>query len=308
MPTPLKERFAALSPNMRGALWLIAGSFCFTGVSILIKLLGRELDSIQVAFFRCFFGAIFVLPIVFRQNFAALRSQRHMGHFWRAAIGVASMVIAFYSLTHLSLADATAISFTTPLFVIIVAVLFLGEKVRWRRWTATAVGFAGVLVMMRPGQGEFDPVMLVALFGASLTAVVVCLVKSLTGSESTRTMLVLFTLWSAAFLVGPAIYVWKDPSLTAWGMAAAMGVLATIGQSFVIRAYSEGEATAVSPFDYLRLPLSVAAGVWIFAEAPSWWTLAGALLIVASTLYIARREARLGLKVVPEAKSQKLSQ
>lgn len=302
-----KERFAALSPNMRGALWLIAGSMCFTGVSILIKLLGRELDSIQIAFFRCIFGVLFVLPLVFRQNFAALRSQRHIGHFWRAAIGVASMAIAFYSLTHLSLADATAISFTTPLFVIIVAVLFLGEKVRWRRWTATAIGFAGVLAMMRPGQGELDPVMLLALFGASLTAVVVCLVKSLTGSESTRAMLVLFTLWSAAFLAGPAIYVWQDPSLWAWAMAAAMGLLATIGQSFVIKAYTEGEATAVSPFDYLRLPLSVAAGVWIFAEAPSWWTLAGALIIVASTLYIARREAKLGLPVVPEAKSQKLA-
>jgi drug/metabolite transporter (DMT)-like permease len=306
MPAKIKERFAALSPNMRGAAWLIAGSICFTGVGVLIKLLGRELDSTQVAFFRCIFGLLFVLPIIFRQNFAALRSQRHAGHFWRAALGTVSMVIGFYALTHLTLADVTAISFTTPLFVIIVAVLFLGEKVRWRRWTATAVGFAGVLVMMRPGQGEFDPVMLVALFGALLTSVAVCLVKSLTGSESTRVMLVMFTVWSTAFLLGPAIYVWKDPSLWAWIMATAMGLLATIGQAFVIKAYTEGEATAVSPFDYLRLPLSVAAGVWIFAEAPSWWTLVGALIIVVSTLYIARREAKLGLPVVPEAKSQKV--
>jgi drug/metabolite transporter (DMT)-like permease len=306
MPAKIKERFAALSPNMRGAIWLIAGSICFTGVGVLIKLLGRELDSTQVAFFRCIFGVLFVLPIVFRQNFASLRSNRHMGHFWRAALGTVSMVIGFYALTHLTLADVTAISFTTPLFVIIVAVLFLGEKVRWRRWTATVVGFLGVLVMMRPGQGEFDPVMLVALFGASLTAVAVCLVKSLTGSESTRTMLVMFTLWSAAFLAGPAIYVWKNPSMWGWVMAVTMGLLATIGQAFVIKAYTEGEATVVSPFDYLRLPLSVAAGVWIFAESPSWWTLVGALIIVVSTLYIARREAQLGKKVVPEAKSQKI--
>ena len=291
---------------MRGALWLIAGSICFTGVGVLIKLLGRELDSLQIAFFRCIFGLLFVLPLIFQQNFAALRSKRHAGHFWRAALGTVSMVIGFYALTHLTLADVTAISFTTPLFVIIVAVLFLREKVRWRRWTATAVGFCGVLVMMRPGQGELDPVMLVALFGASLSAVAVCLVKSLTGTESTRVMLVTFTLWAAAFLAGPAIYVWKDPSVWAWVMAATMGLLATIGQSFVIKAYTEGEATAVSPFDYLRLPLSVAAGVWIFSEAPSWWTLAGALIIVVSTLYIARREAKLGLPVVPEAKSQKI--
>jgi len=303
-----KKKFAALSPNMRGAIWLIAGSICFTGVGVLIKLLGRELDSTQVAFFRCIFGVLFVLPIIFRQNFAALRSKRHAGHFWRAALGTVSMVIGFYALTHLTLADVTAISFTTPLFVIIVAVLFLGEKVRWRRWTATAVGFVGVLIMMRPGQGAFDPVMLVALFGTLLTAIAVCLVKSLTGSENTRVMLVMFTLWSAGFLLAPAIYVWKDPSAWGWVMATTMGLLATIGQAFVIKAYTEGEATAVSPFDYLRLPLSVAAGVWIFAEAPSWWTLVGALIIVVSTLYIARREAKLGLPVVPEAKSQKIGQ
>ena len=305
MPARFKERFDALSPNMRGALWLIAGSICFTGVGVLIKLLGRELDSVQIAFFRCLFGTLFVLPLIGRQKFAALRSKRHAGHFWRAALGTVSMVIGFYALTHLTLAAVTSISFTTPLFVIVVAVLFLGEKVRWRRWTATAVGFLGVLVMMRPGQGDLDPVLLVALFGAALTAVAVCLVKSLTGSESSRAMLVLFTLWSTAFLLGPAIYVWRDPSLWAWIMAAAMGLLATIGQFFVIRAYTEGEATVISPFDYLRLPLSVAAGAWIFAEAPSWWTLAGALIIVASTLYIARREAQLGKPVIPEVKSEK---
>ncbi|MGE0152667.1 MAG: DMT family transporter [Reyranellaceae bacterium] len=308
MSVPLKEKFAALSPNMRGALWLIAGSACFTGVTIFIKLLGRELDSVQVAFFRCAFGMFFVLPLIVRQKFALLRSKRHGGHFWRAAIGTASMVMGFYALTHLTLAAATSISFTAPLFVIIVAVLFLGEKVRWRRWTATAIGFIGVLVMMRPGQGDLDPVLLIALLGAALTAVAVCLVKSLTGSENSRTTLVMFTLWSTLFLLGPAIHVWQPPSTIGWIMAAAMGLLATIGQFFVIRAYTEGEATLISPFDYLRLPLSVAAGAWIFAETPSWWTLAGALIIIVSTLYIARREARLGLPVVPEAKSQKIGQ
>ncbi len=306
MPAKIKEKFDALSPNMRGALWLIAGSMCFTGVGVLIKLLGRELDSLQVAFFRCIFGLLFVLPLMLRRNFASLRSKRHFAHFWRAALGTASMAIGFYALTHLTLAAVTSISFTTPLFVIVVAVLFLGEKVRWRRWTATAVGFVGVLVMMRPGgESGFDPVMLMALFGAALTAVAVCLVKSLTGSESSNTTLIMFTIWSSLFMIGPAIWVWRDPSAVAWGMAAAMGLLATIGQHFIIRAYTEGEASVVSPFDYLRLPLSVAAGVWIFAETPSWWTLAGALIIVVSTLYIARREAQLGKPVIPEAKSEK---
>jgi drug/metabolite transporter (DMT)-like permease len=182
----------------------------------------------------------------------------------------------------------------------------LREKIRWRRWTATVVGFIGVLIMMRPGAGGFDPVLLLALFGAFLTAAAVCVVKSLTGSENTSTMLVMMTLWGALFLLVPAIVVWEAPSWIEWGLALALGTMATLGQSCIIRAYTAGEATAVAPFDYLRLPFSVGMGLWLFAELPSIWTLVGALVIGGSTLYIARREAQLGQKVVPEAKSQKL--
>lgn len=301
-----RERFQRLPGNVRGAAWLVLGGLCWTVVTILIKLLGQRLEALQVAFFRGVFGLIFIVPLLIRFSFAPLRSARHVGHFWRAALGTTSMALGFYAVTHLPLADATSIGFTTPLFVLVVAALFLGEKVRWRRWSATAVGFVGVVVMMRPGQAAFDPVMLLALAGAALTAGAVSVVKNLTATESTMTMLATFTLWSTAFMTVPAILVWRAPTLAEWGLAAAMGALATIGQSFIIRAYGAGDASAVAPFDYLRLPLSVLAGLWMFAEPVSWWTLGGAAVIVAATLYIARREARLGIKVAPEVKSGKI--
>lgn len=290
---PIVTRFVVLPGNIRGAVWIVMAGMCFTGVGALIKFLGQDLPFLQVAFFRCVLGAIFVIPGLVRHNFVAFKSRRHFDHFWRAALGTTGMALSMYSLTHLALSDATAISFSAPLFVLIVAALFLGEKVRWRRWTATAVGFAGVLVMMRPGQGAFDPVMLVALAAAATAAGAVCVVKSLTATESTSTMLGMFSLWSALFMAVPAAFVWREPTLEQWLLGLLLGFLATLGQSCNIRGYSAGEATAIAAFDYLRLPFAVVVGVWLFAELPSLWTLAGALLIVGSTLYIAVREARL---------------
>jgi drug/metabolite transporter (DMT)-like permease len=302
-----RDRFFRLPGNIQGAAWLVLGGLCYTGVSALIKYLCLTLPFIEVAFFRCALGLVIILPSLLRHRFVQMRSTRHGGHLWRGVLGTLSMMVGFFVLTRLHLADATAVSFTTPLFVIVVAALFLGETIRWRRWTATAVGFVGVLVMMRPGASGFDIMLLVALAGACLNAVVVCVVKSLTGTESSSTMLVMVTIWGSVLLVVPAIVLWQPPTAVEWALALGLGSLATMGQYCIIRAYTAGEATAVAPFDYLRLPFSVLLGLWVFAEVPSVWTLVGALIIVGSTLYIARREAQLGQKVVPEAKSQKIA-
>jgi drug/metabolite transporter (DMT)-like permease len=302
-----RDRFSRLPGNIRGAAWLVLAGLCYTIVNALIKYLGQRLPFLEVAFFRSVLGLLVLLPTMVRHDFAALRSRRHFGHFWRGAIATVSMMIGFYVLTRISLADATSVGFTTPLFVLVFAAIFLREQVRWRRWTATAVGFLGVLIMMRPGAAAFDPILLLALAGAALSAVAVCVVKSLTASESATTLLVMMTLWSSLGLTVPAVLVWQPPSLLEWGLALALGAMATLGQFCVIRAYTAGEATAVAPFDYLRLPLSVLTGLWLFAELPSIWTLVGALVIVGSTLYIARREARLGKPVEPAVKSQKLA-
>ncbi len=302
-----RDRFHRLPGNIQGAAWLVLGGLCYTIVNALIKYLCLNLPFNEVAFFRCALGLVIVVPGLLRHRFVQLRSKRHGAHFWRAVLGSVSMLVGFFVLTKLALADATAMGFTTPLFVIIIAAVALGEKIRWRRWSATAVGFIGVLIMMRPGSHGFDPFLLLALGGAALSAMAVCVIKNLTGSENSSTVLILMTLWGALFLAVPAIIVWQTPTVTEWLLLLALGTMATLGQSCIIQAYSAGEATAVAPFDYLRLPFSVMVGLWFFAETPSIWTLVGALVIIGSTLYIARREAQLGKKMVSAAKSQKLA-
>jgi len=281
-----------LSPNHRGALWMIGASLGFTINSAFVKTLSAEgLETFQIAFARAVFSALVLAPFFYRAGLGALRSTVPGLHGIRAVSGSLAMVCGFYAVGQLPLAEFTALTFTQPLFVILLAVLILKETVRWRRWLATAIGFLGVLIMVRPGAAAFDPAALIALasvFGISLA---VTLVKKLPPGESHVTMLAYFCIASIVMTAAPALAAWQPPSLSQWGLLAAIGVLGIASQAMIIRAYRSGEASFVAPFDYLKLILAGLIGFLVFAEIPDHWTVAGAVVIVGSTFYIARREA-----------------
>ena len=178
------------------------------------------------------------------------------------------------------------------------AVLFLGEVVRLRRWTATAVGFIGVIVMLRPG-GDISVATYVALCGAFLAAVGTIMIKKLAASERPETLLLYFGVISSLVALGPALMVWRMPSLSELLFLMTIGTLGAAGQYCVIRGFRIGEATALLPFDYTRLVFAGAIGFILFAELPDIWTVTGALIVVGATLYIGIREARLGKKTEP---------
>lgn len=293
----LLARLRRLPGNARGALWMLGAVSAFATMDALIKWVGQTLDPFQIAFFRCVFGGLFVLPFALRDGPAALRTRRWGGHLFRALIGYTAMTLGFYAVTHLPLADATALSFTRPLFMIVLAVLFLGEQVRWRRWSATGIGFLGVLVMARPGHGGFDAAALIAIAATLFVAGVGVMLKRLSATERPETIIFYFTVTSSLMALGPALYVWRSPRWTDIAIMMLLGALGSLGQYLSIRAYRVAEATAVDPVDYARLLLATAFGFSLFAELPDRWTLIGALIIIASTLYITRREARLGKKV-----------
>lgn len=286
-------RWMRLSPNVRGAIWILLAALLFSSMGALVKTLGARLDSFEIAFFRCLFGLFAVLPFLGREGLAGVKTKRLSGHLLRAVLGVGAMFCGFYAVTHLPLANAAAISFTKPLFMILLAVLLLHETVRMRRWIATAIGFGGVLLMVRPGPEGFEFAALVALSGALLVSAVQILVKSLAVTERPVTILVWFGVFSTLAALGPAIIVWKTPTLVELGMLVAVGALGASGQSLTIRGLRVAEAAAIAPFDYARLLFAAGYGFLLFGEVPTVWTVAGALVIVSSTLYIARREAQM---------------
>jgi len=290
---PLRERWRRLSGNSRGAVWMIASGLVFTVMAIGIKLLGHRLDSLQIGFFRVVVGFAAILPFVARAGWSQIRTRHLHVHLIRAVFGLMAMYCSYYAIARIPLADYTALSFTKPLFATFLAIVILHEVVRWRRWTATAVGFLGVIVMVRPGAGTFQPAALAALVEAFSIAFLVTLVKRLPARETTTGMLFHFGLFASILSIGPAIYAWQWPTTLEWLLLIAVGILGAMAQSFWIRSFRCGDASVVAPFDYLRLLFTGVVGFAVFAELPTAWTLLGAGVIIGSTLYIAHREMQL---------------
>ena len=300
VPT-LRARWRRLSGNSRGALWMLASGVVFSVMALAIKLLGQRLDNLQIGFFRVVVGFAAVLPFVARAGLAHVRTRHLHVHAIRAVFGLLAMYCSYYAIAHMPLADYTALSFTKPLFATFLAVVILHEVVRWRRWTATAIGFLGVIVMVRPGATAFQPAALAALVEAFSIAFLVTLVKRLPAQETTTGMLFHFGLFASVLSLGPAIYAWQWPTAFEWLLLIGVGVLGAMAQSFWIRSFRAGDASVVAPFDYLRLLFAGFIGFAVFSELPTLWTLIGAGVIVTSTLYIAHREAQLSRKSRPAA-------
>ncbi|MFQ5954839.1 MAG: DMT family transporter [Kiloniellales bacterium] len=296
----MQRRLAALPDATQGVLWMLAAGLSFSLMAATVKWLGAHLHPFQIAFFRCALGLMLVLPLVLRTGLPAVRTRHSRLHVTRGLAGILAMSAGFYALAHLPLADVAAISFTKGMFMVMLAVLFVGERVRWRRWTATAIGFLGVLIMVRPGSAGFQPIMLVALMNAFLAGVVVTLIRRFPPSERPITILFYFGLVTTPVALVPAWLVWTPvgwQDLALLALAAGFGV---VGQACAIRAHRAGEASIVAPFDYSRLVFATALGFLLFADLPDRWTVAGAAVIVMSSLFIWYREMRLGLRAPPD--------
>ncbi len=290
-----------LPENLRGALFMLLGALGFSCMAFVIKVVGLPLEAggegVQnslIIFARCFFGFIILCPMIYRAGPAKVfKTKRLILHLQRGLIGVTALATFIYAISFMPLADVTAMSFAKPLFVILLALLFLGEKIKWRRCVATLIGFLGILIMIRPGHEGFDPRVLIAVLGALFVAGAVVTMKILSRTESILTILTYFGLISSLVSLIPALLAWQWPTLTQLALLGLIGALGVGSQSFLVRAYAIGEATFVAPFDYVRLLYAGVLGYIFFSEIPDAWTLAGAGLIVTSTLYIARREAKL---------------
>lgn len=280
------------SAHGRAALLMLGSTASFALMAIAIRLASATIPTTEVAFFRNFFGLLALLPMILRNGLALPRT-RHAGrYFVRTAIGLASMLCAFWAIGHLPLSQAVSLSYAAPLFVTIFAVLWLGETVRIRRWLAVAAGFAGVLVILRPG-ADFTPGMLVALMGALLGALVAIQIKQLSKLDAPDTIVFYtYAFWVPLSLV-PALFQWTWPGATAWLWLLATGVLGTFGQLLWTRALQLGEVSALQPISFMQLPIVVLFGWWLFGETIDAWTMAGAAIVLGANGYIAHRESML---------------
>ncbi len=290
-PTKVTRLLGSLSPAVAGAILMVLAALGFSGMNALVRVAAGELHPFQVAFLRFFFGACFALPWLVRLG--GWRSQRLGLHALRACVTTVTALLWFSSLTLLPMAQAVSLNFTAPLFATIGAALFLGETVRSRRWSATAIGFVGVLIIVRPGVAEVSPAMALPLLAAATMTVSVLFVKVLTRTDSAPTILLYMNVLPLPMLFAFAVFVWEWPSAFGWTIVVVMGAVGVVSHYFFTRAMALADASYVIPFDYLRLPFIAVIAFFAFGEVSDMWTWVGAAVIAGSAIYIARREAQL---------------
>ena len=288
--------------NLRGAAWMLMSSFAFAAGSVAIKTIGRDLPSAEIVFFRCLFGLTVVVPFVVRYGFAVFRTQRPDLHIVRVMCAAVGMNCGFYAMTNLDLATAVSLSYTRPLFMIVLAVMFMGEVVRWRRGLATLIGFMGVIVMLGPTDVAFTLPALSGLMAALAVAGAMSVVKQQAAVDGPATIMVWFGVGTAIITSVPAAFYWMSPTATQWALLFAIGTISSIGQYLMIRALAIGEITVMNPIDYVQIILGAFSGYVLFAEVPTVWTAIGAMIIVTSTLYILFREAAINKPPLPLVK------
>jgi drug/metabolite transporter (DMT)-like permease len=291
----------ARSELLKAVGYMVCSAAMFACMAVMIRLASSQLHAFEIAFFRNFFGFVFALPLLMHHGMGILKTDKLSLYVGRCLIGIVSMLCGFYAIVHLPLAKAVTISYSTPLFVTILAVLFLGEMVRLRRWTAVGLGFIGVLVIMRPGADTFDANTLVALTAAVLSAIVAISIKVLSRTEKPDAIVLWTTmLWVPLSLV-PALFVWTWPTGWTWAWIVAAGFFGTAGHMFWTRALKRGDASMLTPISFMQVPIVALLAWWLFDETVTAWTAAGAAIIFVANAYIAHREAQVASRAVTDA-------
>ena len=284
----------------RAVLLMTASTVLFGLMAVCIRLASKQLHAFEVAFFRNLFGFVFTLPLLFRHGPGMLRTNKLPLYFFRCCIGIVSMLSGFWAIAHLPLAQAIAISYSTPIFVTIGAVFFLGEVVRARRWAAVVVGFLGVVVLMHPGTDDFRMASLVAVLAAVMSATAAINIKFLSRTEKADAIVVWTTmLWVPLSLV-PALFVWKMPVGLTWLWIVLAGFLGTTAHMCWTRALALADASLLTPISFGQVIVVGFLGWLLFDEGVTAWTVTGAAIIFASNGYIAHREARLARRAVTD--------
>jgi drug/metabolite transporter (DMT)-like permease len=301
----LVSGYARLPRNARGALWMVASAITFTLMTLLIKFLGADYPAALQAFYRQLAGFAVMLPIVLHDPRAAFRTTRPGILLFRSVAGVTGMIMAFYAYQAMPLADANALSFTRTLWLVPLTVFVLKEPVGFRRVSATTIGFFGAMLMLQPSAaaGLGWPAA-AALASALLFSLTVTGMKVMTRDHSTLTLMTWSALLGLVLSTPPAVFVWRWPATVDFLLLCAMGVLGTITQACYIKGMSLGDAAIMAPLDYTRLVFAVILGFLMFGEVPNAMTMTGALVIIASTVYITFREAQLGRPKPPAARDE----
>ncbi len=281
-----------LTPTVRGLLWMLLSTALLAAMHAMVRHVSAGLHPFEIAFFRNLFGLLALSPLLLHGGLGAFRTEQPRLQVLRGFTGIVAMLGWFYALSYVPIATATALSFTAAVFASLGAVVFLGEKMRLRRWSAVAVSFVGVLIILRPGSEAFQPGALVVLVSAVMWGGSVVIVKQLSRTDSSVSIVAWMGIMLSVLSIPPALLVWQSPSMEQLGWLCLIGLTGTLGHLTMIQGLRLADTTAVMSVDFARLLWATLLGVVIFSDPLESATWIGGTLIFVSGIYIIYRESR----------------
>jgi len=292
--TPRQVTSETRSDPIAAVVWVTIAMALFAGLAVCARAaMNAGLHPFVVVFLRNLFAVVLLLPLLAWRGRGLLRSPQIGLYGVRVAISFLSMLAWFYAISLIPIGEVTAISFLAPLFGTLGAIFLLGEKVRMRRWGALMIGFAGAMIILRPGGTAIGVGQICAVVSAMLTGLTAVLIKQLTSRDDPDKIVFLTNLMLMPLSLVPALLVWRWPTLDMLPPLLGMGVCAVVGHVALVRGYAATDASLAQTFEFSRLPFTVAIAYVAFGETIDIWTWIGALIIFASAVYITRREAQL---------------
>lgn len=270
----------------------MVAAFFFAAMMAAIKYAGETLHVAQILLLRQLGMLLIMSPQILANPLESFRTKRFDLQLIRLALALTAMLCGFTAIIHMPLAEATAIGFAKSFFVTIFAVLILKEVVGPYRWGAVFIGFIGVVIMLRPGAEGFTVYSIYALVGAACAGAVMVVIRLLSRTESTHTIMVYQATGVAVIMLIPGVIYWQAPTAFEWMLVGIIAVTSYIGQRLNVTAFTLGEASLLASLDYVRLLYAVIIGYFLFDNLPKGTTIVGALIIVVAAVVTIQREAR----------------
>ena len=285
------QRWQALPGNVRGSLIILIASLTSVVMSSLIKHVGQTIPVIEILFVRQILVLIIISPVIFRNLGTVFKSSIYGLHFLRASLSVIAMYTGFTAVVNMPLAEVTAITFARILFTTILAIVFLKEIIGIRRWASIFIGFMGVLVVIRPDPDNINIYALMAIVSALFVSGIQIVLRKVSQIDKPSTIIAFHSIFITLVMAVPAYFQWVMLNLDEMIYILIIGILMSLMQWLFIQAFKVGEAAAIAPMEYVRLLYAGVIGIIFFSEIPTVWTLSGAAIIAASTLYTLHRNA-----------------
>ena len=278
--------------TLAGILWMVAAGLLFVAVTVAVRYLGSDMPAVQAAFIRYLLGLLMLIPVLLRIRWRSISRQSHGLYFFRGIAHGLAVMLWFFSMARIPIADVTAIGYTTPIFTAVGAIVFFREEMHLRRLSAIAAGFIGTLIILRPGLQVIEIGALAQLVAAPCFAISFLLAKKLTQKQDSWEILAMLSIYCTLVLLPGALMVWRTPTLVEVAWLLLVAVFATAGHYALTRAFANAPLTVTQPFGFLQLVWAILFGYLLFDETPDIWVAVGAAIIVTAVTYISHREAR----------------